>query len=67
METFEQRIQRILREDVAIVPYDPRWPDLFHQERDHLRACLPGDLLGRIEHFGSTARPLPRLVDRTSP
>jgi GrpB-like predicted nucleotidyltransferase (UPF0157 family) len=25
--------------------------------RDHLRACLPGELLGRIEHFGSTAVP----------
>jgi GrpB-like predicted nucleotidyltransferase (UPF0157 family) len=57
VETLEQRIQRVSREDVAIVPYDPRWPELFRQERDHLRACLPADLLGRIEHFGSTAVP----------
>jgi GrpB-like predicted nucleotidyltransferase (UPF0157 family) len=57
METLEQRIQRILREDVAIIPYDPRWSELFRRERDHLRACLPGDLLGHVEHFGSTAVP----------
>jgi GrpB-like predicted nucleotidyltransferase (UPF0157 family) len=57
METLEQRIQRIVREDVAIVPYDPRWPELFRLERDHLLSCLPGDLIRRIEHFGSTAVP----------
>jgi hypothetical protein len=29
METLEQRIRRAVQEDVAIVPYDPRWPELF--------------------------------------
>lgn len=57
METPEQRIQRVLREEVAIVPYDPAWPELFRQEKDHLLSCLPNDLLRRIEHFGSTAVP----------
>jgi GrpB-like predicted nucleotidyltransferase (UPF0157 family) len=57
METLEQRIQRVVREDVAIVPYDPRWPEWFRQEKEHLLACLPRDLLRRIEHFGSTAVP----------
>lgn len=51
------RVQRAVREDVAIVPYDPSWPARFRAERDHLRACLPADLIGRIEHFGSTAVP----------
>jgi GrpB-like predicted nucleotidyltransferase (UPF0157 family) len=46
-----------VREDVALAPYDPRWPELFREEKDHLLACLPNDLLGRIEHFGSTAVP----------
>jgi len=53
----EQRIQRAVREDIAIVPYDPRWPAMFREEVEHLRACLPQDLVGRIEHFGSTAVP----------
>ena len=30
---------------------------MFEQERVHLRTCLPADLVGRIEHFGSTAIP----------
>jgi GrpB-like predicted nucleotidyltransferase (UPF0157 family) len=57
METLEQKIARVLRDHVAVVPYDPAWPQRFEAERDHLRACLPRDLLGRIEHFGSTAVP----------
>ena len=42
---------------MAIVPYDPAWPELFVAEREHLLACLPSDLVLRIEHFGSTAVP----------
>ena len=57
METLEQKIQRVLKEDVEIVAYDPRWPVLFRAEQAHLLACLPADLIGRIEHFGSTAVP----------
>lgn len=57
MESLEQRIQRVVREDVALAPHDPRWAELFRRERDHLRSCLPAGLLGRIEHFGSTAVP----------
>ena len=30
---------------------------MFEAEKRHLRACLPGGLIGRIEHFGSTAVP----------
>ena len=57
METPEQRFERVVREPVAIVPYDGSWPESFRRERDHLRSCLPADLVGRIEHFGSTAVP----------
>ncbi len=44
-------------EDVAVVPYDQRWPIMFDEERSHLLSCLPHDLVGRIEHFGGTAVP----------
>ncbi|HEY7425042.1 MAG TPA: GrpB family protein [Gemmataceae bacterium] len=57
MESLEQRIQRVVREDVALTTYNPRWPVLFREEKDHLLSCLPNKLLGRIEHFGSTAVP----------
>ncbi len=55
--TLEQRIQLVVREEVAIAPYNPDWPELFHQEREHLLSCLPNDMIRRIEHFGSTAVP----------
>ena len=57
MESPEQRIQRVVREEVTIAPYDPAWPELFRQEKEHLLSCLPNDLIRRIEHFGSTAVP----------
>ena len=57
METAEQRVQRVLRDAVSISPYNPAWPGLFRQEKEHLLSCLPADLVGRVEHFGSTAVP----------
>lgn len=55
METIEQRVRRLISEDVSIVPYDPRWPESFQLEKAHLLSCLPSGLVKRIEHFGSTA------------
>jgi len=57
METLEEKITRVVKEEVAVVPYDPRWPEVFEQERLHLMSCLPHDVVKRIEHFGSTAVP----------
>lgn len=54
---FREKQKRVLQEKVVLVAYDPRWPGLFEAERDHLRECLPQGLLGRIEHYGSTAVP----------
>lgn len=50
-------IARLNREHVEIAPYDPRWPGLFAREKAHLLAVLSGDVVRRIEHFGSTAVP----------
>lgn len=55
METLEEKVARVIKEHVAIVPYDRCWPEVFEQERLHLLSCLPPDLVKRIEHFGSTA------------
>ena len=57
MESQEQRIRWAVQEDVAIVPYNPRWPELFRREKEHLLSCLPAELIRRVEHFGSTAVP----------
>lgn len=39
-ETLEQRIQRVVREEIAIATYDPAWPEAFRQEKEHLLSCL---------------------------
>lgn len=57
MESLEERVKRAVQEDVAIVPYNPAWPLMFEQEKNHLLTCLPNHLIRRIEHFGSTAIP----------
>ena len=57
METLEQKIARVVKEAVAVVPYDPCWPKMFEQERLHLLSCLSADVVKRNEHFGSTAVP----------
>ena len=57
METLEERIRRVLQEEVSLVPYDPAWPLMFEDEKKHLLSCLPQELIRRIEHFGSTAIP----------
>ena len=57
METLEERIKRVLQEEVSIASYDPAWPRMFEEEKRHLLQCLPPELIRRIEHFGSTAIP----------
>src|SRR6185503_6012983 len=57
MQTPDERVQRAVHEEIDIVPYDPAWPARFCEERETLLACLPADLVRRIEHFGSTAVP----------
>lgn len=57
METLEDRVRRVSSETIEIVPYDPAWPALFEREKQHLIGCLPLELIGRIEHVGSTAVP----------
>lgn len=56
-ETLSEKVARVLRDRIEVVPYDPAWPAAFAAERDFLRGRFGPDLLGRIEHFGSTAVP----------
>ncbi|HYE37089.1 GrpB family protein [Methylocaldum sp.] len=57
METLEERIRRVTQEEIGMAPYDPAWPLLFEEEKKHLLRIVPQELIGRIEHFGSTAVP----------
>ncbi|HEV8390166.1 MAG TPA: GrpB family protein [Dongiaceae bacterium] len=42
-------------DEIELVEYDPRWPDLFAEEAVRLRATLDPGLIVGLEHFGSTA------------
>ncbi len=57
MESLEEKIQRVLLDRIELAPCDPTWPALFEEEKKHLQSCLPNELLGRIEHYGSTSIP----------
>lgn len=57
MDQGEDHIRKAIGEDVAIESYNPEWPQLFEAEKRRLLDCLPPQLIGRIEHFGSTAVP----------
>ncbi len=54
---LEQRIAKLIAEEIEIVPYDPVWVKMFKDEKTRLHKLLPDDLIIRIEHFGSTAVP----------
>jgi GrpB-like predicted nucleotidyltransferase (UPF0157 family) len=54
-ETLKQKIQELIREEIEIVPYNPSWPLLFEKEKEFLQQIIPENLIGKIEHFGSTA------------
>jgi GrpB-like predicted nucleotidyltransferase (UPF0157 family) len=56
-ETPAEKVTRITQEEIAGVPCNFNWPEMFRCEREHLRTCLPSGIGKRIEHFGSTAVP----------
>ncbi|MDR0993751.1 MAG: GrpB family protein [Verrucomicrobiota bacterium] len=57
METLKEKVARVVKEAVEVVPYDPAWPLRFEKEKRHLQNLFPADWIRRIEHFGSTAVP----------
>ena len=54
-EELRAKIERVLKDEIELHSYDARWPEFFRQEEARIRERVPADLLGRIEHFGSTA------------
>ncbi len=50
-------VRAVPAEDVHVVPYDERWPNLFDAERGRLVGLLAPWLVGDVEHVGSTSVP----------
>ncbi len=44
-------------DEIALVEYDPRWPEQFAAEAARVRAALGENLVVPVEHFGSTSVP----------
>ena len=38
---FRKRLEELVKEHVALVPYDPSWPLLYSKEEEFLRTALP--------------------------
>ena len=36
MATLREKISRVLQDNIAVAPYDPRWPQVFEDEKNHL-------------------------------
>ena len=57
MESFNDKLSRILAERIEVVDYDPVWPALFEAECARLAVHFPAGSIRRVEHVGSTAVP----------
>lgn len=55
-KVLQKRIKKVVKEEIDIVSYDPRWTDRFSEEAEFLKKKFPA-IIKRIEHFGSTAVP----------
>lgn len=54
--TEEESLLAAIHEDVALHPYEARWPQAFEAERDRLLSLFPGIFID-VQHIGSTAVP----------
>lgn len=44
-------------DEVQLVEYDSRWPELFLSEAKRVKSVLPAELVVSVDHFGSTSIP----------
>ncbi len=54
---FVETVLTKAEDEIALVAYDPHWPEQFAHEAARVRAALGDDLVLAVEHFGSTAVP----------
>jgi GrpB-like predicted nucleotidyltransferase (UPF0157 family) len=54
---MEKRIKELMKEPIAIVPYDPQWAVRYADLETQLKRMIPRMLAQRITHIGSTAVP----------
>ena len=57
MESFEEKMDRVLSEPIELVDYNPTWPSVYVSESKRLFHFFPAGVIRYIEHVGSTAVP----------
>lgn len=57
MESFDDKLARVLAERIELVDYDPSWSSVYETEVARLSTFFPPGSIRRIEHVGSTAVP----------
>ena len=53
----KDRIEALMKERIAMVPYDDQWPVRYAELELKLKKMFPRQLVQRIAHIGSTAVP----------
>lgn len=53
---LQKNIDRVTKEKIEVVEYDPRWSEMFEEEKRFLLEEWP-EIIRRVEHFGSSAIP----------
>ncbi len=53
----ERRLKALDKEQIALVPYDPAWPQRYAELEKEVKRIMPRRLIQRIAHIGSTAVP----------
>ena len=57
MESLQEKIQRVVAEQVELAPGNPNYPGRFKELRQWIISIAGEGYFRRIEHFGSTAVP----------
>ncbi|MFA6999216.1 MAG: GrpB family protein, partial [Victivallaceae bacterium] len=57
METLQEKISRVLKDEIVIADYNPQYPAQFEEIKKAIQEKVPPNFFRRIEHFGSTAVP----------
>lgn len=44
-KALKKRVERLVKEKIAIVPYNTDWPGFFGQEKNNLERILPKEII----------------------
>lgn len=57
MESYEDKVRRVLSEPITLADYDPAWPSTFAAQAARFTSFFRTGYIRGVEHVGSTAVP----------